>query len=183
MDAKCCYNNDRRQTIMLLSETNIVYPFDVTWTDYPDNHSVAVLIYMSGCEHNCLGCQNDHMQEPRQVTQVPLNLIDLIKLELRRNLTDKIVLSGGDPLFHANIKTTQYILDNISANICIYTGYDIEYVKQSNLTGYAFIKCGPLSGPRRVSGKTNQYLRFATSNQELYDCNNNQVSVNGTYFF
>ena len=37
--------------------------FETTFLDYPNPDDIALVVIMSGCSHNCLGCQNPKLQE------------------------------------------------------------------------------------------------------------------------
>lgn len=154
-----------------------------TFLEYPDNYSISTIIYFNGCDRNCKGCHNTNLQEYKPLSD---NLIEEIKDYCKRLKTNKIVLCGGDPLFIKNIDKTRQILENLGSNfdICIYTGANIQEVKKLNLKGFKFIKCGVFDQNKFIgSEKTDKYLKFATSNQELYDSNLNLLSKNGIYYF
>ncbi len=172
---------------------------DATWLDYPDSESQAVIVYFSGCSHNCEGCQNKKYQnfENDESYQIEINeLIDLVDKACRKNRTNKVVFSGGDPFFPRNVFEVALAIDQLrdhySLDICVYTGYNIEDVKKiyenpslSALSKPTFFKCGKyLEGLRRESwGKTDQDMRWVSTNQNLYDENFNLVSPDGIYTF
>jgi len=162
-----------------------------TWSDYPDNESLAVIIYINGCTHFCKDCQNKEFQvfdEKRDI----FSLEDYIKLKKTcyYNNTNKIVLSGGDPLYTIIEKKDHKVQDKINYlfemnyDICIYTGYDIGQVKENNVRNFKYIKCGKyMPELKQLSEKTDEYLQFSSSNQKLYDSNFNLLSNNGRYYF
>lgn len=157
-----------------------------TFLEYPDNSSIATIFYFSGCNRNCKGCQNTDLQEYDDTMPHISIIIKEIEDYCKRLKTNKIVLCGGDPLFIKNIDKTKQILENLGSNfdICIYTGATIQEVKKLNLKGFKFIKCGMFDENKFIgSEKTDKYLKFATSNQELYDSNLKLLSKNGIYYF
>lgn len=155
-----------------------------TFLEYPDNSSVAVIFYCGGCDRNCPGCHNTDLQnwiefDSKQVIK------ELVDYCARLN-TDKIVLCGGDPLFNKNLTLTKEILYNLGDkySICIYTGATIQEVKDLNLSGFKFVKCGIFDASKFVGAtKTDDFIRFATTNQELYDSNFKLLSKDGIYYF
>lgn len=156
-----------------------------SFLDYPDNKSLAIIFYMPGCEHHCLGCQNNNLKKYEGYEEEELIIDFLIKKCLKEH-TNKLCLQGGDPLFKLNLSLTRTILDKMSSDfdICIYTGADIEEVKLYNLKGFKFIKCGIFDQSQYVgSKKTDTYLQFATKNQKLYNEDLNLVSKDGIYYF
>lgn len=164
-----------------MQKTGIVN-LSTTWIDYPDNESLAVAVYFSGCLHNCINCQNRDLAEhqPKE-----FNYLEAIEKKLKQNRTDKLVLSGGDPLFPLNLEATKNILNHFQdKSICIYTGYTIDYVKENQIKNFTFIKCGKyLISEQQISEKTNDYLKFASKNQELYNSDYKLLSQDGIFYF
>lgn len=170
--------------------TRILQPIQTTWLDYPDNESLAIIVCMMGCEHKCPDCHNLLFQNFNYdigTKEYNINeFINEIKNLSIRNRTNKIVLSGGDVLHPKNIEFTKEFLNRMKDDyqICIYTGYNIEYVKNNNVKGYTFIKCGLFNKNLYVkSDKTDDYIQFASTNQKLYDKDNILLSKNGRYYF
>lgn len=167
-----------------------IYPFTATWLDYPDNESIAIAVYIMGCEHFCKECSNPDFADMDYIIGTKeLSLTDLyVKLldVCCRNKTSRLVLIGGDFLYKNNLYFTKEFLKGYSREfeICIYTGYDIEYIKQYEIKGFKFIKCGCFEKDNKIlSEKTDEYLQFASTNQKLYDMNYNLLSDNGRYYF
>ena len=169
---------------------NVFYPFSITFVDFPNPEKHALLVYFMGCSHKCLNCQNPQFKDYnyRISTKILklrpfLNEIDTLLL---KNKTNKIVFSGGDPLHPNNLTfVTNYLLIKQSTiGVCIYTGYDIEYVKQNNVKGFEYIKCGKYDWfNNRFSEKTDEYIKFSSTNQKLYDSDYNLISSQGIYYF
>ena len=163
----------------------ILFPIKETFIDYPDNESNALIIYFMGCSHNCGGCQNpdfQNMHYNNNTINVDSNILDsIIQDGFKRYNTNKIVLSGGDPLYSKNIEYTKELV--LKYDVCIYTGYEMEYVHKF-ISGYKFIKCGKyIEELHQLSEKTNQYIKFASTNQKLYNSKEKLLSVNGIYYF
>lgn len=156
-----------------------------TWLDYPNNVSLAVIFYTYGCIHNCKNCQNQSLQTP--VESYPRGIIDEILMYCKRNNTNKLVLSGGDCLLKgANLDLTNAIIDKYGKelDICIYTGYDIDYVKANVHKGFKFVKCGKYDENMKIEpNKTDSYIQLASTNQAFYDSNCQLLSSNGRYYF
>lgn len=155
-----------------------------TFLEYPDNSSIATIFYFSGCDRNCEGCQNTSLKEytPLDEKEVLSGIVNYSK----RLKTNKVVLCGGDPLYKKNLDLTRKILYNLGNDfdICIYTGALIDEVKKLNLTGFKFIKCGVFDKTKFIgSKKTDEYIQFATSNQELYNEFLELISHDGIYYF
>ena len=159
---------------------------DETFLDYPDNKDISLIVFMPGCQHNCKDCQNKELQNPDNGKLFTLEeAVKEIEKQAMRSRTDKIVLSGGDPLSFYNIDNTIRLLDKLKGfDICIYTGYDIDYVKENHIKNFKFIKCGIYDETKAVkSYKDDNGIQFASTNQKLYDSNYNLLSEEGYYKF
>lgn len=68
-------------------------------------------------------------------------------------------------------------------DVMVYTGYDIEYVKEHEIKA-KFIKCGKYDeGQSQASQKTGSKFVLASKNQVLYDSEYKPLSNNGEYNF
>ena len=168
--------------------TRILQPIQTTWLDYPDNESLAIIVCMMGCDNGCFMCQNKDFQDSNYSNYTKEYSVDNFVKEIeylcKKNKTDKIVLSGGDPLAPCNIDFTKEFLNKTLLDVCIYTGHSIDYVKEHLVKGFKYIKCGKFDYKNlRESFKTDELIQFASPNQELYDENYNLLSENGIYKF
>lgn len=159
-----------------------------TFLDYPSPDDVAAILFLPGCSHYCKGCQNFKLQEIHDIwTKDEENKIILdLKNMCQRCETNKIVLSGGDPLNPCNRNLTIRICKELCNNfdICIYTGYEAEEVKDMNIIGFKYLKCGKFDCDNiQESKKTDEYIQFINKTQNLFDKNFNQISTNGRYYF
>lgn len=168
--------------------TRILQPYQASWIDYPDNESISVVACLMGCDNGCYHCQNPDFQNPNysELTKemTPVELYTELKEFANRNRTNKLVLSGGDPLAPCNIDFTRKFLEISDFDTCIYTGHSIEYVKSNNIKGFTFVKCGKFEfAHMRESFKDDDKMVFASPNQELYDQYFNLLSNDGIYNF
>jgi len=169
--------------------TKIIDPFGITWLDYPDNESLAVIVYFLGCENNCVNCHNPTFKYPdnpkaRNVTikQLYNDLFEFCK----KHQTYKIIFTGGDPCSSYNIDFVRRFVSSYGNifNICIYTGYDIAEVKKKEIKGFTYIKTGPYKEElKQESLKTDDYIQLASTNQEFYNKNYSLKSRNGRMNF
>lgn len=167
---------------------NVKYPFYNTFLDYPDDESNAVLVFVMGCVNKCEQCQNPSFCNYSYPDSIPLDaegLKEEIRLACLKNRTNKVVLTGGDPLAPKNCPLIKEVLSSMpEIDFIVYTGHDIEYVKKQNVYGFKFIKCGKyVPSLHQGSEKTDDYLKLASKNQQLYDENLNLKSAEGVYYF
>jgi organic radical activating enzyme len=167
----------------------IAYPLEETFLDYPDNKSMALIVYFYGCDLNCVGCQNPNLKSVSGTGGFVMDndmIIKTIQSACDRSRTNKIVFSGGDPLSKINIEGTKYLLEKLQNNydIMIYSGMDIDYIKKECISGFKFIKSGPyIQRLKQTPIKTNEQMVFGSKNQRLYDANYNLLSEDGIYVF
>ncbi len=174
---------------MTIDKCKIAYPLSTTWIDYPDNESVAVIIYFVGCDHNCYGCHNpDFQHESTALNSIEMNVSDI--LYLTKNVTqsyhtDKIVFSGGDPLHPNHRSQVRHLLKELNSyNVCIYTGYDVTEVMKMKISGFKFIKTGKyVSSIAQKSYKNDEMLVLSSQNQQLYDSEYRLLTDLGIYKF
>lgn len=167
---------------MLFSEFSDI---QATWLDYPDTTNIAIEIFMIGCRHNCPSCSNPKLQSVDTPTKTFEELYGKIQKALDKYRTNKIVLVGGEPLLQENNNHifVKQLLEK-DHEVIIYTGYSMKYVKNLNLIGFTFLKCGKyIEKLKQESFKTEELMQFASSNQKLYDNNFNLLSTNGQYYF
>lgn len=169
---------------------NIIYPLKTTFLDYPDNESEAILIFIMGCRHFCKNCQNSEFKyKDYNIGTKKIEVKELfseIESLANRINSNKVVLSGGDPLYEYNVDDVRKLLKlgKSKYDFMIYTGHSMNYIKKSMIDGFKYIKCGIYQEDKKqTSEKTDDYIKFASSNQNLYDANYFQISENGIYYF
>jgi organic radical activating enzyme len=171
----------------MTQKISVILPFSGSFLDYPDNESPAVVAYVCGCEQTCPECHNPALKHRESGTEMKEAEFEFrIYSELYRCKTNKLVISGGDPLHPGNINVIKnFLLKNQhKIDICIYTGYNIEYVKRHSITGYKFIKCGTYDEKlKQLSEKTDKRMVLSSANQKLYNSDAHQISKQGIFYF
>lgn len=152
---------------------------ELTFLDYPED-DWAIIVYFLGCSLNCNGCQNEILKDWDSHSSEYLylsfyGLDNLLERETKKNFTKNVVFSGGDPLYKKNLNELKIFLGSYGwkYNICIYTGQDINTVKNYNLTNFKYLKCGHYNkNLLQNSVKLNNgKIILASSNQEFYNHN------------
>lgn len=74
---------------------------------------------------------------------------------------------------------------NSNIHVCIYTGYELDYVIENNVSGFTFLKTGVFDITKKQEPiKTNEFMRFASYNQKLYNSELQLITDGyGKYFF
>lgn len=159
---------------------------DETFLDYPDPEGTAIIVYMAGCPHHCPGCHSPFLQQDFEYKETNQEILEKIKEYAKNADTNKIVFLGGDPLYKKNIELTTYLIDNLkdSFDICVFTGFDIDYVKKLDIKGVKYYKCGKFDITQlRQSKKTDEEYVLASPNQDFYDGEYKKLSNNGILIF
>ena len=104
----------------------------ITSPDVNNGIGFRVTVWISGCNHKCLGCQNQWLQNYKQGKSL-LEVRQLIMDILDDPNIDGITFSGGDPLYQNSIALEQLakLLEDIkeqfpNKNIWVYTGFKYE---------------------------------------------------------
>lgn len=169
-----------------MSQDHYTLTLEETWLDYPDPNDNAVIVYFTGCSHHCPDCHAKDLQKMLPYSESNEEMLDKITNYANRADTNKLVFLGGDPLHPHNQELVRFLVDNLKNqfDICIFTGYDINYVKQLDLKGVKYFKCGLYDKTQhRQSQKTDDKYVLASPNQDFYDGNYNKLSINGILYF
>jgi organic radical activating enzyme len=170
----------------------IAYPFSISFQDYPDPYFCSLVIYLTGCEHNCINCHNPQFQNAEQeiegTVEIHVNTaIRLVNEYMQKNdQVNAITLEGGEPLFGNNLIFTKKLCEEYGSkySIAIYTGYSNDYVKEQNITGFRFLKCGKYDEKKKQESFKDDYrMQLASKNQNFYDAEYKQLSKNGVLNF
>lgn len=167
----------------------IQLPIIESFIDYPSEKGSCLTVFFTGCGFSCNGCHNTGLKKFEAEGSIDIKPIELYNLLLeessRRRHTDKLVLQGGDPFFHKNFEGVIELLNiNKFFDICIYTGYPIDFLKENNIKGFQFAKCGIYDENLKQDSFKNSFVfSLASSNQNIYDKNYNQMSENGILHF
>lgn len=106
---------------------------DITTDDMRNGDGLRVVLWVAGCSHKCIGCQNPITWDPDD----GLPFDDLAKQELfeklSRDYISGITFSGGDPLFDLNREIIRKLVYEIKSQfpektIWLYTGYNYEEI-------------------------------------------------------
>ena len=168
---------------MMLSIEDIM----IGWQDYPTPDGCSINVFIRGCDHACPQCSNPelwliHFGKLYTVREV----VEVIHEKSHLYRTNKICLFGGDPLYFMNRKLTKELIEKLKDRyrICLYTGYEIDDIKEMGISGCEFYKTGTYDHSLRVESiKTDEYFQLASTNQKLYSRDWDLLSQNGRYYF
>ena len=144
---------------------------DITKDDMKNGDGLRVVLWLSGCEHGCPGCQNPVTWDPED----GLVFDEAAKRELFEILgkpyISGITLSGGDPLYPGNrdevLSLLKEIVENFpEKNVWCYTGYTYEDIASLEHLEYIDVL---VDGKYVEALKDNQYHWAGSTNQRIID--------------
>lgn len=96
-----------------------------------NGEGLRVVLWVSGCSHQCPGCQNALTWDPDDGVVFDDTTVEEIYHELDQDWCSGLTLSGGDPLFLGNRKMIRDLVLNVKTKyqdktIWCYTGYTWE---------------------------------------------------------
>ena len=144
---------------------------NITKDDMLNGDGLRVVLWVSGCEHNCLGCHNPETHNIDSGIEFDADAMTELMVELDQDHIDGITFSGGDPLHLCNRKYITSIAKYIKTNmpnktIWLYTGYTFEEVKHLPIIKYLDVI---VDGRFVLSLKDNNLHWKGSSNQRVID--------------
>ena len=144
---------------------------NITHDDMLNGDGLRVVLWVSGCEHNCPECQNPETH-PLD-SGIPFTEKDFEELEyyLNNPYIDGLTLSGGDPLHTCNRKEVTNIVKRVKElfpekTIWLYTGYLWEDILELDIIKYLDVV---VDGPFILKLKDNNLHWKGSSNQRVID--------------
>lgn len=136
-----------------------------------DGPGVRSVLFLQGCRKNCKGCHNHQIQEHGKGTMMNIDkLIDFID---RKCCNKRITISGGEPL--EQLDSLLVLVDklkNKGYEVCVYTGWELNFVPEILLKMIDFIKTGGF-----VSDLRNANIQYVgSSNQHMFSVKNGSVA-------
>ena len=114
---------------------------NITKDDMLNGDGLRVVLWVSGCEHHCPGCQNPVTWDPQDGVEFNEDAEKEIFEQLEKDYISGITFSGGDPLFPANEQTVTEFAKRLKSRfpkktIWLYTGYCWEEIREKEILKY-----------------------------------------------
>lgn len=108
---------------------------NITKDDMLNGDGLRVVLWLSGCNHNCKDCHNPITWDIRGGISFDQAAEEELFEELGKPYVSGITLSGGDPLHPDNREDVSGLIDRIcdrfpNKTIWLYTGYDWEDIAE-----------------------------------------------------
>ena len=152
--------------------------------DTRDGADVGVVLFVSGCNHNCPGCHNPQTHDPCSGIFFDDKAKQEIMEELSKDWCHRLTLSGGDPLFPNNRKDILDLITEVKnrfpdKKIWMYTGYVYEEIKDVPDISPILNKVDVLIDGPFIQSKKEYGLKWrGSSNQRVIDLRTGNLLYN-----
>lgn len=108
---------------------------NITVDDMKNGDGLRTVLWVSGCDHRCRGCQNPQTWPEKSGIPFDDEAKDELFEALSRDYMSGITFSGGDPLYCSNIGTVGALIQEIhdtlpEKTIWLYTGSLFEDIRR-----------------------------------------------------
>ena len=106
---------------------------NITYPDMLNGDGLRVVLWLSGCSHNCYKCQNPQTHNPNSGILFDENAEEELFRELSKDYISGLTLTGGDPRHENNLDGVLDLVNKIRLSlpqktIWLYTGYRYEEI-------------------------------------------------------
>ena len=114
---------------------------NIKYNDIVDGNGVCVSVWFQGCPYKCKGCHNPETWDPNSGSDDIETAFKLVCEELDHEWVSGLTLSGGDPLYPANVDEVTTFVKRIrnkypNKTIWLYTGFTYDKVKYLEIMDY-----------------------------------------------
>lgn len=107
---------------------------NITKDDMINGEGLRVVLWVSGCLHRCVGCQNPETHDPNSGIPFDKQAEDELFEALNKDYIDGITFCGGSPLYEGNRPEVYRLVKKIrkelpNKTIWLYTGYTWEQIQ------------------------------------------------------
>ena len=144
---------------------------DIEKCSLVNGSGIRVVLWVSGCEHHCKGCQNPVTWDPDDGLEFDVHALHEITERMDRDYCDGITLSGGDPMYPDNRKTILYLVQFLrnrygdTKTIWMYTGYTMPEIADSPILDYVDVV---VDGPFVEEKADVNYMWAGSTNQKIW---------------
>lgn len=141
---------------------------DIVADSIVDGPGIRTVIFLQGCPHHCKGCHNQDTWSfsPKNI----LTVDEIIEKIVSVNFSNKVTISGGEPLAQVNTIILIKKLAKLGFNIWLYTGYELEWIKTSKYQEIIKYVDTIVTGQFDATRKDLALEFRGSSNQKLIDC-------------
>lgn len=106
---------------------------NITYPDMNNGDGLRVVLWLSGCSHHCYNCQNPQTWDANSGILFDESAREELFRELNKDYISGLTLTGGDPLYEANLDGVLDLVNEIrllcpNKSIWIYSGFEWNQV-------------------------------------------------------
>lgn len=151
---------------------------NITKDDMLNGDGLRVVLWVSGCSHECRGCHNQVTWDAGEGLVFDDGAKGEIFAELDKDYVSGVTFSGGDPLHEANVTQVTALAKEIKETypgktIWLYTGSVWEEVKDMEVLRYVDVL---VDGEYDADKKDGLLHWRGSSNQKVIDVKNTKKS-------
>lgn len=144
---------------------------NISKDDMLNGEGLRVVLWVSGCTHHCLHCQNPITWDINDGLLFDEAAKDELYTELKKDYVSGITFSGGDPLHPLNIATIGKLVREIrqlfpEKTIWLYTGFLFEDIRKLPFISKIDVIC---DGKFENDLKDDKIMWVGSSNQRVID--------------
>lgn len=114
---------------------------NITKDDMLNGDGLRVVLWVSGCSHRCVGCQNPITWDEKDGLLFDGKAKEEIFQELKKEYVSGVTFSGGDPLYPSNVNEITLLAREIKEmfpqkTIWLYTGALYEEIAELEIMKY-----------------------------------------------
>ena len=130
-------------------------------------------IWFCGCSKACKGCSNPELWQRQEKYRISIDsILKLIHQISDTNPVDGFTITGGDPMEQSyELSILLKELKKISEDILVYTGFEIEELKENQLENISVLIDG-----KYIEELNNNSLLRGSSNQRIHILENEHKS-------
>ncbi|MCR4955924.1 MAG: anaerobic ribonucleoside-triphosphate reductase activating protein [Lachnospiraceae bacterium] len=144
---------------------------NITKDDMNNGDGLRAVLWLSGCDHCCEGCQNPITWDPNGGLPFDSKAKEELFGILEKDYTSGITFSGGDPLYIGNRMDVTSLAKEITKKfpdktIWMYTGFYYEDVAQLEVMNYVDVL---VDGPFVLAKRDTTLHWVGSGNQRVID--------------
>ena len=144
---------------------------NITKDDMLNGEGLRVVLWVSGCDHHCPGCQNPVTWDPNDGLPFDEQAKEELFSELEKPYISGLTLSGGDPLYCGNRDAITELVKEAKERfpektIWLYTGFSWSAIRYLPLIPYVDVL---IDGRFVENLKDNKLHWRGSSNQKIID--------------
>lgn len=147
-----------------------------------NGEGIRTVLWVSGCNHGCKGCQNPSTWDPNDGLLFDEKAKEELWHYIDMDYCSGLTLSGGDPMYPANREAVLDICKEFrerygwgKKTIWMYTGYNIHEIRDEEILNYIDVI---VDGPFEKDKADVKYCWAGSTNQGIWRINRGIGSLN-----